>query len=708
MPLATVDEAHASLQVISREIAAELNEARVALEAFSERPDDRGALHRFTAHIHLARGALRLAEVYGGALLAEEMEFVARYVDAHSGEGRADLDGLDALMRAMEQLPSYVERVATGARDLPLVLLPLLNDLRAVRGGALLSEGTLLLLNLRSDEQAQPSSPYVGDREVADLARRLRPRFQIALLGWIRGEQPAENLHHLAEIALQFERAASTQPLFQLWWVVGALLEALQSGGIEPTVSVKRLLGHVDRELKRLQDGEQRYAATPPAEVLNNLLYYIAQSTEAGERVSAVRQSFGLHDMVATADATATDAAEALSAPSVRLMRTVAAAIREDLTRVKDVLDIFVRKGATHVDDLQPQLEMLRKISDTLGVLGLGALRARVEGELDSLKAIVERRIPPDDTALLSIAAALIAVEDSLDGQLVRLILPEANTGGAPGEPTDEEFRVVQEAVLRECIVNMARIKEAVTQSLSAPAEAQGLDQVPQLVRGITAGLLMLGKQRAVEVMESVGRALGTIVRPDEHSLSPPRLERLADAVVAVEYYMETLQAGRADQWQMLDAAEARLAEMEPAPARVVPLREARPAHEQLAAPADGTVEAPAPIVVTRPSLPRRRDHQRRSRVPAAVRGGSARERRAAGRAVSAVGAEPAGRRGPARPAPCVPYAEGQRPHGRRAAHRRVLVERRVAAESRDQPDAAAFAGHRVDRARRRRAPCRN
>ncbi len=603
LPLATVDEAHASLQVISREIASELNEARVALEAFSERPDDRGALHRFAAHIHLTRGALRLAEVYGGALLAEEMEFVARYVDAHSGEGRADSDGLDALMRAMEQLPSYVERVATGARDLPLVLLPLLNDLRAVRGGALLSEGTLLLLNLRSDEKPRPSSPFVGDREVAELAKRLRPRFQIALLGWIRGEQAAENLHHLAEIAMQFEQAASTQPLFQLWWVVGALLEALQAGGVEPNVSVKRVLGHVDRELKRLQEGEQRYAAVPPAEVLNNLLYYVAQSTEAGGRVAAVRESFGLHDMVAAADVVAMDAAEALSAPSVRLMRTVATAIREDLTRVKDVLDIFVRKGATHVDDLQPQLEMLRKISDTLGVLGLGALRARVEGELDSLKAIVERRIPPDDTALLSIAAALIAVEDSLDAQLVRLILPEAASADSPGEPTDEEFRLVQEAVLRECIVNMARIKEAVTHSLSAPAEAQGLDQVPQLVRGITAGLLMLGRQRAVDVMERVGRALGTIVRPDEQSLSPPRLERLADAVVAVEYYMETLQAGRADQWQMLDAAEARLAELEPSLARVIPLREPKPVDEQVAAPATA-IAAPAAAAAARPSLP--------------------------------------------------------------------------------------------------------
>ena len=110
------DESHASLQLVSREIANELNEARSALEAFAENPAERGALHRFAAHIHLARGALRLAEVYGGALLAEEMEQVARYVDTHSGAGQADADGLDALMRAMEQLPSYVDRVASGGR----------------------------------------------------------------------------------------------------------------------------------------------------------------------------------------------------------------------------------------------------------------------------------------------------------------------------------------------------------------------------------------------------------------------------------------------------------------------------------------------------------------------------------------------------------------------------------------------------------------
>jgi chemosensory pili system protein ChpA (sensor histidine kinase/response regulator) len=577
MLFAAPDETHASLQLVVREIATELNEARSALEAFAENTEDRAALHRFAAHVHLARGALRLAEVYGGALLGEEMELVARYVDGHSRDGRIDLDALDALMRAMEQLPAYVDRVASGGRDVPLALLPLLNDLRAVRGSALLSEGTLLLLNLRSDEQARPVGDDAARESVAELAHKLRPRFQLALLGWIRGEHVERNLAALADIAGQFESAAAAQPLFQLWWVVGSVLEALQQGGIDGNVSVKRLLGQVDRELRRLQQhGEARYAESPPMELLNNLLFYVARATVAGPRIVGVRESFRL-DEVLGVDEQVAEARETLSAPSVRLMKTVAAAIREDLTRVKDVLDIFVRKGANQVDELVPQLEMLRKISDTLGVLGLGALRDRVQGEIASLQVIVDKRRPADEAALLGIASALIEVEDSLDSQLVRLILPEATpTDGQPVEPTDEEFRHVQDAVLRECIVNMARIKEAITQALGAPAEAQGLDQVPQLVRGITAGLLMLGKQRAVEVMERVGRALAGIVRPEPGAFALPRLDRLADAIVAVEYYMEMLQAGRTDQWHMLENAESCLAEIEQASQNVVVLRPTR------------------------------------------------------------------------------------------------------------------------------------
>ena len=118
----------------------------------------------------------------------------------------------------------------------------------------------------------------------------------------------------------------------------------------------------------------------------------------------------------------------------------------------------------------------------------------------------------------MSMASTLISVEDGLDSQLVGLIMPNENAGAeGGGNKTDKdvEFGHVSEAVLRECIVNMARIKEAIALALEHPGEAQTLDQIPQLINGINSGLLMLGKTRAVQITEHISRAMERYARPD-------------------------------------------------------------------------------------------------------------------------------------------------------------------------------------------------
>jgi chemosensory pili system protein ChpA (sensor histidine kinase/response regulator) len=551
-----------TLHIVAKELSATLNDARASLEAFAERPDQRELLEKSADQLHSAHGVLRLVEVYGAALLAEEMEHVTRYLLNSGSDQKRQIDGLDALMRAMVQLPTYLERVLSGGRDLALVLLPLLNDLRSVRGSPLLSEGTLLLLNLKSDQNASPQSLTQGEQSisVAQWARRLRPRFQIGLLGYIRGERTVQNLEILAKVTEKLEQVATTQPVFQLWWVVGAILEAVRANGLEGSATLKRLLGQADRQIKALYElGEGRYCEDPPIDLLNNLLYYVARATTQGGRISAVRASFKLAELLPVDDSIEQER-ESLSAPSVKLMRTVAAAIKEDLSKVKDVLDIFVRRGGGQSAELMPQLDLLKKISDTLGVLGLGELRQRVQEEIQALTQIVGEGKPPSQDSLVRVAGVLLSVEDSLDDQLVRLILPLPADQTAADAPPDQdhEFKQVSEAVLRECIVNLARIKEAVSTAVQKPNEfsAQGLDNVPQLLRGITAGLLMLGKTRAVELMDAVGVQVRKLIEPGAPPPEAIRLERVADAIVSIEYYMETLQNGRTDPWYMLDNAE--------------------------------------------------------------------------------------------------------------------------------------------------------
>ena len=150
------DVASQTFELVGREVNLTLAAARGALESYVEQPDNAAFLEQCVQDLHQVQGVLRMLEIYGAALLAEEMEHVAQYLLATHAERKSQAESLDALMRAMVQLPSYLERVLAGGRDLALVLLPLLNDLRAVRGSALLSEGTLLLLNLKSDRQADP------------------------------------------------------------------------------------------------------------------------------------------------------------------------------------------------------------------------------------------------------------------------------------------------------------------------------------------------------------------------------------------------------------------------------------------------------------------------------------------------------------------------------------------------------------------------
>ncbi len=558
-----VVEAANALAVVSQELMETIRNAHLALEDCVDGRGGSAALVRCGQLLHQVGGALKITETYGAALLAEEMESVCAYLATlRAGKGRED--GLDALTRAMVQLPIYIERLLGGGRDIALVLLPLLNDLRAARGQPLLSEGTLLLLNLSPQRKTAPAAAPEGSGEdPVYVARKLRPKFQLALLGWIQGGENKRHLETLASVISALESSANRNDMYQLWWVVGGVLESLQNGGLETSVALKRLLGQTDRQIKRLIDeGLEAFDNHPVTDLLNNLLYYVARSSHAGERISEIRAAFNLAELL-PGDEQVEHAREALSAPSVKLMETVAGAIKEDLARVKDVLDIFVRTGMSNAAELVPQLDLLKKISDTLGVLGLGELRGDIDSEIERLKDIVSKGGPTEEKTIIDIASTLLKVEDRLDQQLVRLIVPsepqpqEEDEEPLPPEE-DADYKQVAEAVMRESIINLARIKETYSQSMVSKGSSQGIDAVPGLIRGIKAGLLMLNKTRAMQVVEKVGDLLTlALAGAGPGRLTQKETDRLADAIVSIEYYMETVKAGRSEPWYMLDNAEA-------------------------------------------------------------------------------------------------------------------------------------------------------
>ena len=144
---------HAVLGWVKPELDETLRLARTEVETFVEEPDDTTRMNFCAGYLHQVQGTLRMVELYAPAMVAEELELLARALQENATSDRDE--ACATLMRGTVLLPDYLERLQNGHRDIPIVLLPLLNDIRAARGAPGLSESVLFAPDL---EQPLPQA----------------------------------------------------------------------------------------------------------------------------------------------------------------------------------------------------------------------------------------------------------------------------------------------------------------------------------------------------------------------------------------------------------------------------------------------------------------------------------------------------------------------------------------------------------------------
>ncbi len=106
-----------TLNWVKQELDDILKQARQALEVFVEDNSDTSQMRFCVTYLHQVQGTLRMVELYGAAMVVEEMEKVAA---ALADEEITDREvAYNALMRGIVQLPDYLERLQSGFRDIP-------------------------------------------------------------------------------------------------------------------------------------------------------------------------------------------------------------------------------------------------------------------------------------------------------------------------------------------------------------------------------------------------------------------------------------------------------------------------------------------------------------------------------------------------------------------------------------------------------------
>ncbi|TPG72557.1 Hpt domain-containing protein [Pseudomonas arsenicoxydans] len=549
---------YVALEWVKGEIAETLKQAHQAIETLLDDPQALYALSDCLAYIHQVHGSLQMVEFYGAALLAEEMEQLTSALQHDRVSHREE--ALHLLLQALGQLPIYLDRVQSARRDLPLVVLPLLNDLRSARGETLLSETSLFSPQL-ADQPAldEASLTRLEPADFANVLRKLRQMLQVALVGLLREQDDQTHLDYLARVFSRLEGLCAGAPMSPLWQVASALVEGMRAGVIANSPALRSLFKDADHELKRLlEQGIHGINQPAPPELLKSLLFYIAKADHPTGQMLTMKDRYSLDD--ALPDSAMVDEERArLAGPDRDAMRSVLAALCEELVRVKERLDLFVRSDRQHTADLDSLLAPLRQIADTLAVLGFGQPRKVIIDQLAVVLSLVQGQREPNDAILMDVAGALLYVEATLAG-MVGTVEPESREESRL--PTTDLTQIHQ-IVIREARICLQEAKDMIVDYIDADWDRQHLQALPALLTQVRGALAMIPLSRAASLIETCNHFIREhlLLEPDQPGWQ--ELDSLADVISSIEYYLERLSDDpEAPGEKLLDVAEKSLASL--------------------------------------------------------------------------------------------------------------------------------------------------
>jgi chemosensory pili system protein ChpA (sensor histidine kinase/response regulator) len=598
---------YAALDWVIGEIGETLKDARQSLEAYVEDPRDTARIRFCLTHIHQVHGSLQMVEFHGASLFAEEMEALAEAL--MHGQVTNEKEAQEALMRSLLQLPLYLDQVKTYQDDHPGVVLPLLNDLRAVRKQPYLSETNLFNPDLSSLSQV------TGERHqiLADKAKlrevlvKLREMYQYATASVLRGVKIDESLSYIGKVLTRLEGVTRGTPVYPLWFTAAVLAEALVADAVELSIAVRGLLRQLAREMRTLEEHGVRAMETPPPEgLIRNILYYIARAEDDSPRVLQVKETFGLEKALFGTGSSAEQIRKGLiSPPEPEAIRAVVVALQDELNTCKHLLDLAL-SGQGGLSDLEQMQPIVKRIGDTLAVLGIGEMRKQTMAQYEALSRIRQAG-HFSDSELLDIASGLALLEGRLD----------AISKGA-GKTTDYanlderqvEIDSAKQAVLGECRTGLEAVKEAIVEAMSNQWNTSPLARAVETLHHVQGGLLIVPLPRPAAIAE----ACSIYIRDQlSHRTALPgkELQTLAEAIASIDYYLERLVGGHGDDLDMyLALAEESLANLgypvdgrpmapkapEPAAAEPVAAPEPQTDTEAVSTTAAAAPAAPAPV----------------------------------------------------------------------------------------------------------------
>ncbi|WP_019025275.1 MULTISPECIES: Hpt domain-containing protein [unclassified Thioalkalivibrio] len=535
--------ASSALNWVRDELLTLFGEVQESLRHYSENMERKGDLAEARARVEQIRNTLVVVQVDNGVLICDEMIQVFGHLEQLEG---GDWAATEALLRASMQLPDYLDSESDGLLPSPMNLAPVLTDLRASRGAPLLLDAASLVADapsLKDDVIVSEGDGLPPEARIGAL-QDVRRDFQRDLLTFVRDDSPEGAAVQMQESMKAAVKLCPPGDPRQLFWIADALFECVARGELKVGTDLRRVVGHIDRDLKRYieilkehveQGGgasEPEYAT--PNDLTKTLLFHVASARSEGEQSRAVRRAFGLNDD-----------AEHVGREVYDSLRQ---AIEEDLSDLRERMDILLRSPQRNVDDLEAIQSRVSRIGSTFSILG--------SDEGRDLTDKLTQALSPDHAGEASgqhdmvLAEHLLALESLLEAGLHR----RSASGSRDETGFDESLATV---IYKEALSDVRQVRDTFLSFLSSSAGSEsgdGLSGAIEGLRRIMGAMSMSGFETLHALLAPLTQYLDQRAPQSAGDLSEDEIEALAEVLISIEVALES----SGQPWRELDSVHER------------------------------------------------------------------------------------------------------------------------------------------------------
>lgn len=557
-------EGSASLNLVKEQIDESLSIAESNLEQYVEEPDNDSRLRASIEQFSQIKGVFKLINLPGAAMLSEELEHLGQRIISRRQQNNER--ELATISGSIMLLVHYLEYVEIKKRALPVLLIPTINEVRSLLGKSLITESVFFEISNNPPRPSRQGQDEPSRPDIEQTGRRLRHMYQVGMLGIFKHVNIATNAKLMARALKRLDTMAGNTAMAKMLWLAQGVVDAIGHERVELNTARKSLLGMIDRQIKAMVfQGDSAMRKDPPFPLVKECVYIASLAGPATDTLREICEVFHL-DTGSFSDATLRSERDIMRGPGGSVIRSVAEALNEELTHIKDALDLGARGASGDTEGFNTTAEAMMKVANTLIMLGLSKPAGLFKEQANIVRGWSS--VDGESEEFNKVADALLYVENSIATLLPRRGPDASNFEQKAEDAINSGMSVTQLDDARRVVVAEARAglslaKRAITSFMDSNWDGMHLTNVPVTLKSVWGGLIFLQLPRAAEVVRVCEQFIEQkLIRDRTEKPGQVLMETLADAITSIDYFLEGMEDNKPIGDGVLDVAEDSMREL--------------------------------------------------------------------------------------------------------------------------------------------------